>query len=211
MLPCEDRGAERRSWFVFVVQLPRGRGPRRRDRARWRERGHRVQGLPARASTSSRSTASGSASAAASSRSPRRWRRARSRCPSSPRWGSPRSSGWRGAGDALGGADAAACTLHNVSTLAEGAALLPSRRGERVLGCRPGRRRRDPGDPVPRPAGQVASTFEPNLNWLPHGSERVRADGAGAARRASRSCCRSAARPTAACTRAAAARWPGGA
>jgi perosamine synthetase len=23
-LPCEDRGAERRGWFVFVVQLPRG-------------------------------------------------------------------------------------------------------------------------------------------------------------------------------------------
>src|ERR1700756_4452432 len=23
-LPCEDRGAERRGWFVFVVQLPSG-------------------------------------------------------------------------------------------------------------------------------------------------------------------------------------------
>jgi perosamine synthetase len=23
-LPCEDRGGERRGWFVFVVQLPRG-------------------------------------------------------------------------------------------------------------------------------------------------------------------------------------------
>ena len=24
MLPCGDRGAERRSWFVYVVQLPEG-------------------------------------------------------------------------------------------------------------------------------------------------------------------------------------------
>jgi dTDP-4-amino-4,6-dideoxygalactose transaminase len=24
LLPCEDRGAERRSWFVYVVQLPEG-------------------------------------------------------------------------------------------------------------------------------------------------------------------------------------------
>ena len=32
VLPCEDEGAERRSWFVYVVQLPRGRRPRRRDR-----------------------------------------------------------------------------------------------------------------------------------------------------------------------------------
>ena len=28
-LPCEDRGGDRRSWFVYVVQLPRGRRPRR--------------------------------------------------------------------------------------------------------------------------------------------------------------------------------------
>ena len=24
MLPCSDRGSERRSWFVYVVQLPEG-------------------------------------------------------------------------------------------------------------------------------------------------------------------------------------------
>ena len=45
VLPCEDGGAERRSWFVFVVQVPEdadrdgviGRACRRR---------HRLQGLP---------------------------------------------------------------------------------------------------------------------------------------------------------------------
>ena len=25
-LPCEDAGGDRRGWFVFVVQVPRGRG-----------------------------------------------------------------------------------------------------------------------------------------------------------------------------------------
>ena len=29
-LPCPDAGGERRSWFVYVVQLPDGRRPRRR-------------------------------------------------------------------------------------------------------------------------------------------------------------------------------------
>ena len=34
-LPCEDVGQARRGWFVYVVQLPRGRRPRRdRDGAR---------------------------------------------------------------------------------------------------------------------------------------------------------------------------------
>ena len=69
VLPCADAGAERRSWFVYVVQLPAGRRPRRRDR-----RARRARASPprptCRASTCSRSTASGSASAAASSRSP---------------------------------------------------------------------------------------------------------------------------------------------
>ncbi len=32
-LPCPDEGAERRSWFVYVVQLPEELRPRRRDRA----------------------------------------------------------------------------------------------------------------------------------------------------------------------------------
>ena len=45
VLPCEDAGAERRSWFVYVVQLPERRGPRRRDRAPRRGR-RRVEGLP---------------------------------------------------------------------------------------------------------------------------------------------------------------------
>ena len=98
VLPCEDRGNERRSWFVFVVQVPDECRPRRRDR-----RARRARASPprptCRASTSSRCTASGSASGAGSSRSPSGWRRARSRCRSSRRWGRPRWSGshrrWR--------------------------------------------------------------------------------------------------------------------
>ena len=33
-LPCPDAGGDRRSWFVYVVQLPPRRRPRRHDRAR---------------------------------------------------------------------------------------------------------------------------------------------------------------------------------
>ena len=33
-LPCADAGGDRRSWFVYVVQLPPRRGPRRHDPAR---------------------------------------------------------------------------------------------------------------------------------------------------------------------------------
>ena len=38
-LPCEDRGGDRRGWFVFVVQLPRERRPRRHASGALRERG----------------------------------------------------------------------------------------------------------------------------------------------------------------------------
>ena len=62
----------------------RGRRPRRGDRARSRERGHRSARPTCPASTCCRSTASASASAAASSRSPSASRRARSRCRSFP-------------------------------------------------------------------------------------------------------------------------------
>ncbi len=108
VLPCEDAGRERRSWFVFVVQVPEERRPRRRDRARWPRRASPPRPT-CRASTSSRSTASGSASGAGSSRSPSGWRRGRWRCRSSRRWGRPRWSGWHSAG---GRARAAALTLH---------------------------------------------------------------------------------------------------
>jgi len=44
-LPCEDHGGDRRGWFVFVVQIPRGGGPARDDVIRGlRERG--VQSKP---------------------------------------------------------------------------------------------------------------------------------------------------------------------
>ena len=33
-LPCPDAGGDVRGWFVFVVQLPDGRRPRRDDRSR---------------------------------------------------------------------------------------------------------------------------------------------------------------------------------
>ena len=46
-LPCPDADGDRRSWFVYVVQLPPRRRPRRHD-PRLRERGHRHQALPAR-------------------------------------------------------------------------------------------------------------------------------------------------------------------
>ena len=46
VLPCEDAGAERRSWFVYVVQVPEGVDRDGRDRAARRGR-HRVEGLPA--------------------------------------------------------------------------------------------------------------------------------------------------------------------
>ena len=46
VLPCENRGDERRSWFVFAVQLPAGID---RDAviASLAEDGHRLQGVPA--------------------------------------------------------------------------------------------------------------------------------------------------------------------
>ena len=43
-LPCEDAGGDVRGWFVFVVQLPRGVGARRRDGRRCASRG--VQSKP---------------------------------------------------------------------------------------------------------------------------------------------------------------------
>ena len=49
-LPCPDAGGDRRSWFVYVVQLPPARRPRRRDRAAARG-GDRLEALPARRST----------------------------------------------------------------------------------------------------------------------------------------------------------------
>ena len=42
-LPCEDAGAERRSWFVYVVQLPDG-ADRDGVIGRGSRDGHRVQG-----------------------------------------------------------------------------------------------------------------------------------------------------------------------
>ena len=43
-LPCPDAGGDRRGWFVFVVQVPRGARPRRRSSRALRERG--VQSKP---------------------------------------------------------------------------------------------------------------------------------------------------------------------
>ena len=43
-LPCADAGGDVRGWFVFVVQLPRGRRPRRDGRARSRPAG--IQSKP---------------------------------------------------------------------------------------------------------------------------------------------------------------------
>ena len=43
-LPCEDSGGDRRGWFVFVVQVPRGDATATRRCARSRERG--VQSKP---------------------------------------------------------------------------------------------------------------------------------------------------------------------
>ena len=45
-LPLADDDDHVRSWFVYVVKLPRGRRPRRRDGAA-RRRGHRLGALPA--------------------------------------------------------------------------------------------------------------------------------------------------------------------
>ena len=45
-LPCPDAGGDRRSWFVYVVQLPAGRRPRRHH-PRAARAGHRLQALPA--------------------------------------------------------------------------------------------------------------------------------------------------------------------
>ena len=50
VLPCADRGDERRSWFVYAVQLPADADRDAVIEALGR-RGHPVQGLPARAST----------------------------------------------------------------------------------------------------------------------------------------------------------------
>ena len=82
--PAEERGSERRSWFVYPVRLPSGRRPRRGDRPPRRARGsprkaylpvHPPLPAPARARLRAR----------ASSRWPKRPRRARWRCRSSPR------------------------------------------------------------------------------------------------------------------------------
>ena len=86
VLPCEDAGAERRSWFVFVVQLPEGVDRDARDRPAGRA-GHRVQGLPALHPPPAVLPRALRLLAAASSRSPRRSRPDRWRCRSSPRMG----------------------------------------------------------------------------------------------------------------------------
>ena len=44
--PAPTTGGDRRSWFVYVVQLPRGRRPRRRDRGAARAR-RRLEAVPA--------------------------------------------------------------------------------------------------------------------------------------------------------------------
>ena len=49
-LPCPDAGGDRRSWFVYVVQLPRG-VDRDADDPRAARARHRLQALPARRST----------------------------------------------------------------------------------------------------------------------------------------------------------------
>ena len=80
--PIAGRGAERRSWFVYVVRLA-AEVDRDATIARLAERG--VAARPTcPASTSSRTCASW-ATARVSSRSPKRPRPARWRCPSSPR------------------------------------------------------------------------------------------------------------------------------
>ena len=83
LLPCENRGDERRSWFVFVVQLPQG-ADRDAVIASLAEQRHRLQGLPA-LHPPLPPYASASASARASSRSPSASPSARWRCRSSPR------------------------------------------------------------------------------------------------------------------------------
>ena len=91
VLPCEDAGAERRSWFVYVVQVPEGA-----DRDVVIERlaagGRRVEGVPA--SDPPAAVLPGAV------RLPRRGvpggrgcrRDDPSPCPSSRPWGSPRST-----------------------------------------------------------------------------------------------------------------------
>ena len=83
-LPCPDAGGNRRGWFVFVVQLPRGVDrDARRARAR-RARDPEQAVLPGGAPDDA-TTASSSVTARASSRSARTSPRARSRCRSSRR------------------------------------------------------------------------------------------------------------------------------
>ena len=81
--PIAGRGAERRSWFVYVVRLADGVDRDAVDRPPRRAR-HRRARPTCPASTSSRTCAS-SATARASSRSPKPPRRARWRCRSSRR------------------------------------------------------------------------------------------------------------------------------
>ena len=89
-----DRGAERRSWFVYVLRLPKSRRPRRRHR-RARPPRHRRPSVPAVHPHSRASSGSGSAPARASSRSPRTSRGARSRCRSTRRSGGVARAGRR--------------------------------------------------------------------------------------------------------------------
>ena len=85
VLPCENRGDERRSWFVFVRPAAGGKPTATRVIASL----ERAAASPPRptcpASTCCRPIASASASGAASSRSRNGSLSARSRCPSSPR------------------------------------------------------------------------------------------------------------------------------
>ena len=156
--------------LVRVRRAGAGGGrPRRRDRAPWPRRAS-PRRPTCRASTSSRSTASGSASGAGSSRSPSGWRRARSRCRSSRRWGRPRWSGCaeRRSAGALGPLIARSVLSITCQPRRPGRPpLLPSRRGERVLGlvglvaagAVPAWMFRDL-------LAHLASSFQPDVNWL---------------------------------------------
>ena len=150
------------------------RRPRRGDRGASR-RGASPPRPTCRASTSSRSTASGSASAAGSSRSPSGWRRVRWRCRSSRRWGRPRWSGcagrWRQRSDGSSHPPGSRRPVLSIT-------CQPRRPGRLLLLCRAGAGSACSASwgwspPVPCPRGlfrdllaHLASSFQPDVNWL---------------------------------------------